>query len=287
MTTSIGPGTYTAPQVQTSNTNMPLWADQANQQVAGAATGALNQLQQTPWYGGPLQAGLTPEQQGLINAAPGAAGAWKPYFAEGMARTNEVEWDPAEMQRHLNPYLSGVNDEIARRGGINFKAQLEQLNPAFTGGGAFGSSRWQQANADLAGANQRDILGTQATAMNQAYNQAATDYLGWGQLEQKGAADMFQAGTAAQTNAWGDIQNPYKMQELYRQNTQEGLDKSKADWLEQLKFPAQQLGGLSQIVNQTTQPYSRNMQQTNTTSPTAQPSWVSDLMTILGQFGDK
>ncbi len=294
--TTTGAGTFTDPNVRIANTNMPLWADQANQQIAGAAAGALNQLQQTPWYSGPLQAGLTPGQQQLTEQAMTAGGQWQPYFQQGSnmiqggysAMQNAPTWDSAEMVKHLSPYLSGVNDEIARRGGINFKAQLEQLNPAFIGGGAFGSSRWMQANADLAGANQRDILGTQATAMNQAYDQAAKDYLGWGQLENQNDLNMvnagramFDAGTAAQGNAWGDIKNPYAMQEALRVNTQEGLDKAKADWLERLKFPTQQLGGLSQIVQQASSPYSRNTMQTDTTNPTSRPDWTSDLATIL------
>lgn len=299
---TTGANTFTDPGVQVANANMPVWADQLNQQIAGAASGALTQLQQAPWYSGPLQAGLTPEQQQLTQQAMTAGGKWQPYFTQGQqmltsgfnAAQNAPTWDAAEMQKHLNPYLSGVNDEIARRGNINFEKQLQDLNPAFTGGGAFGSSRWMQANADLAGANQRDILGTQSMAMNQAYDQAAKDYLGWGQLENQGTQNMisagrsmFDAGTAAQTNAWGDITNPYKLQEAYRQNTQEGLDKAKADWLEQLKFPTQQLGALSSIAQQAVSPYSRNTMQTNTTNPTAQPSWASDLATILATIFNK
>ena len=301
-TGTTGPGTFTDPNIQTANANMPVWADQLQQQIGGAASGALTQLQQAPWYSGPLQAGLTPEQQQLVQRSMTTGGQWQPYFQQGQnmlnsgftAAQNAPTWNAAEMQKHLNPYLSGVNDEIARRGNINFQQQLRELNPAFIGGGAFGSSRWQQANADLAGANQRDILGTQATAMNQAYDQAAKDYLGWGSLETQNTQNqinagkaMFDAGTAAQGNAWNDISNPYKMQEMYRSNTQEGLDKAKADWLEQLKFPTRQLGVLSQIAQQATSPYSRNATQMNTTNPAAQPDWMSDLGTILAAIFGK
>lgn len=118
----------------------------------------------------------------------GQLGTIDPYLSQGSGALSQAggylagsaNYDPAQMQRHLSPYLGGVNDEIARRGNQNLNENvLPAVNSTFTGAGQFGSTR----NADFSNRalreNQREILGAQSTALNQGYNQAGQDYLGW------------------------------------------------------------------------------------------------------------
>jgi len=106
-------------------------------------------------------------------------------------------YDPAEMQRHLSPYLGGVLDEIARLGNQNLtNTILPGINQTFTGSGLFGSSRNADFTQDAIGKTQQEILGAQANAGLSAYNQAANDYFNWGQLGLTQANQYGNLGTA-------------------------------------------------------------------------------------------
>ncbi len=111
-----------------------------------------------------------------------------------------AQYDPSKMQQHLNPYLSGVNAEIARLGNENFQGMLGQINSNFTGAGQFGSARSMEMANKAAAQGQREISGAQANAMNQAYNQAAQSYQNWGQMgigaAQQAANAAIQGGSA-------------------------------------------------------------------------------------------
>lgn len=126
-----------------------------------------------------------------------------PYFKQGRGALTQARrlagdsatWNEEEMMQHLSPYISGVSDELARRGNENLLEDiLPNLNSTFVGAGHFGSSR----NADFTNRairdTQREILGAQANAMNQAYGQAADDYLGWGELGLRGADSLTRVG---------------------------------------------------------------------------------------------
>lgn len=128
-----------------------------------------------------------------------------PYFSSGSGAlgqasnylTNSGTYDPNQMQQHLNPYLSGVNDEIARLGNQNLMENvLPGVNSTFAGAGQFGSTR----NADFTNRalrdNQTAISGAQANAMNQAYGQAGQDYLAWDKQGQNAGSALAQVGQA-------------------------------------------------------------------------------------------
>lgn len=301
--TPTGPGTQMNPTVNTNAVTLPNWANQLNEQVGGAASGALTQLQATPWYSGPLTAGTSPQQQQLTQQAMNAGTAWHPYYQHGMSAAQQaqgtpinVNYDPAEMPRHLNPYLPGVLDEIQRRGNTTFEQQLRDMNPAFSGSGAFGSQRWLDANTDLASANQREIGGNIALAGNQAYQQAAKDYYDWGSLEERAAADsarigtdvastMFNAGNQAQANTWNAIKNPYEMLDKQREIEQQGLTANYADYMARLKAPTEQLGALSQIAQRAINPYTPSATATASTTPPADGQLAQFLKILSGVMG--
>jgi len=106
-------------------------------------------------------------------------------------------YDPEGMNAHLSPYLSGVLNQIQRLGNQNLTENvLPGINSTFAGDGQFGSSR----NADFANRairdNMREILGAQAVAGNQAYNQASQDYLSWQNSKLAGLAGLREAGSS-------------------------------------------------------------------------------------------
>ena len=125
-------------------------------QVAGAS-GSINNM------GGALQ-----QAQSYLN----------PSMAYAQAGANGSEFSADKMKQYMNPYLTGVNNEIARLANQNLTENvLPGVNSTFTGAGQFGSSR----NADFTNRairdNQATITGAQskvlADAQAQALDQAA------------------------------------------------------------------------------------------------------------------
>jgi hypothetical protein len=143
--------------------------------------------------------------RGMITDQYGNLSNVDPYFQTGAGALSQAAgyigpnatYDPNQMATHLSPYVSGVADEIERRANENlFEDVLPQVNSTFTGAGQFGSTR----NADFTNRairdNQREILGAQSNALNQAWGQAANDYLGWARQGLGAADSMTGVGTA-------------------------------------------------------------------------------------------
>lgn len=285
-------------EIVSQSTQTPLWYDQLSKQFGDTASSALTNVAglANNWYDQPLVAGLTPEQQAMISSAPGIAGQWEPGFEQAQGtmqggidqlKTSST-YDPAEMQKHLNPYLTGVLDEIARRGNNNLtKNVMPSVNQTFTGSGLFGSSRNANFLQDAIQRNQQEVLGAQATAGNQAYQNAAQDYYNWGQLGEQSGQAQVQAGTAqgnqavqGQTQSWDDLMKMYGLQEQQRTNTQAGLDAAYKDWQTQLQTPFNLMGGLASSVPNYTNLYSGAKTQIITQNPT-QTSPLSDFAQVL------
>jgi len=266
----------------------PLWADQTAQQFGNAMSGALTNVANlgNNWYSGPLTAGLTTQQQNLIGQAPGTAGQWQAPFQAGMNQVQQSsQWDPNQMQQHLNPYLTGVLDEIARRGNQNLTEKImPNVNRTFTGSGLFGSS----GNAEFLNRGIRDtqdaILGQQATAGLQAYNQAAQDYLNWGQLGTQGGQAQTTGALAGQGQAWTDLAKQYELEEQQRLNTQAGMDASYKDWQAQLTTPINMMGALSKMMPDITGMYKGANTVVNTSNPAAS-SALTDLLALINLVG--
>lgn len=139
----------------------------------------------------------------MLNSQYGSLNGMDPYVNAGAGALGQASsfiggsatYDPNVMQQHLNPYMSGVNDEIARLGNQNLMENvLPGVNSTFTGAGQFGSTR----NADFTNRairdNQQVISGAQAGAMNQAYGQAADSYQKWASLGQNAGQALGQIG---------------------------------------------------------------------------------------------
>lgn len=223
----------------------------------------------------PMQASPVPgvagindwQKQGLDLAAAGV-GAWMPYYDQAQnelsrsagylqAGTEGAAWDPNKTQQHLNTFLPNVLDEIARRGNENFAdVTTQNINSNFGMANQFGSARHEDAMAHAAALNQREISGAQANAMNTGYDNAARDYLGWGQLE--GQYNINAAG-AANTNAGGwqnlgaqaqqrntnDIGNLNTAGGIVGGNEQANLNWANQQFNQQQMWPWQQIQNMS------------------------------------------
>src|SRR5580765_4468511 len=169
-----------------TDTASPVWYQQAIRDLASKGA-AISDLP-LDIYGGQKIADFTPMQQQAFGLEQGNVGGYKPLLnhAQNLV-TGASTYDPNQMSQFLNPYTSGVVNEIGRLGLRNLKEQgIPSAFDAFTGAGQFGSER----SMDFAGRTVRDTLadiaGKQGAAWNQAYDTANTNYLNWGKQAMSG-----------------------------------------------------------------------------------------------------
>lgn len=207
----------TAPQMQFAGLDpLQLQAQQTAQGLAGAYQPQLGQAQQAVSgalgaYSG-LTGGVDPNLQ---NTLGGITGAGSPLYDQAAGLyTSGAQFDPSQLNQYLNPYLGGVVDEIGRLGQERLEQQmLPALTGQFSSLGQFGSARQAALMADAAKQSQREVLGTQSTALNTAYNQATQDYLNWSQQQNAAAQGLVGLGgqQAQQQIAAGQLgQNAYQ-----------------------------------------------------------------------------
>jgi hypothetical protein len=138
-------------------------------------------------------AGFSPLQQQAFNLAPttafsgeGTAGMGKQFIqgaGQGVA--------PEMIQQYMNPYTSGVVDEMARLQQRNIQERfIPGLKAAMGATGQFGSQRQAQVAGQTMRDMQANLLGQQLGALQQGYGQA----LGAAQTD---LGRMLQAGQAA------------------------------------------------------------------------------------------
>lgn len=293
------PDTTTTGSVGGVYSDTPDWYNTLAEQYAGQMSAGLTNLGgvNNNWFDGPLTASLTPEQTNLIARGAATAGDWAEPYATGMGNIQSginmmrtaSTFDPTQLQQFQNPYVTGVLDMIAQRGGQNLEENLlPKVNASFTGSGMFGSNRNADFNARALRDTNRSILEQQANTGLSAMNNAMQQYYNWGQLGTQAGQQTAQAGVSQGTQAiagqqqkWTDLNNQYNLQEQQRQNTQAGYDASYKDWMAQLTTPYSLLdtmkGGLSSL----SAPYQKSA--TTVSVPAASGSnSLSDLLSLIG-----
>jgi hypothetical protein len=192
---------------------------QAMQQAAagvGAYQPMLNAAQQAVGGAQGMYSGLTGGMDPLLSGTLGAiTQTGMPLYQQAAnLYSSGAQFDPSQLSTYLNPYLGGVVGEIGRLGQERLEQQmLPALTGQFSSLGQFGSARQAALMADAAKQSQREVLGTQSTALNQAYNQAMQDYLNWGQQQNAAAQGLAGLGSqqAQQQLAAGQLgQNAYQ-----------------------------------------------------------------------------
>lgn len=201
-------------------------------------------------YQGELVAGFTPQQLQAFGMVNQNLGNYQPLLNQSAAATNAAitgaQYDPSQMAQFMNPYTSGVVDEIGRLGNESFQNQVAPaISSAFGGLGQYGSARQGAMLSDAAARNQREVLGAQANALNTGYNNAANQYLNWGQLGAQtgltGGAQLGNLAQAQQQAGLNDVSSLLTAGQTQQQNIQENLNAKYGQWQKQQDFPWQQL----------------------------------------------
>lgn len=240
-----------------SKSGLPTWYLDSGKKSSGLFNNQLGAIP-TGGFQGPRVAGLSPLQQFGVAQGNGFIGRASPLFNQGAdlmsiagnQMANSGTWNEAEMQRHMNPYMTGALNTMATMSNRNLMENvLPGINSTFTGAGQFGSTR----NADFTNRairdNQDSINNASATMLNNAYGQAANDYLNWAQLGTTNANNM---GTLAGQISDLGIQGLNTGMNLGQQdqaNQQAMLDANKAAWTENYMFPLEFYGALSNAYN--------------------------------------
>lgn len=135
-------------------------------------------------------AGFSPLQQQAFGMAPQTAFAGSQSMGQagqmiGQAGNTTV---PQVIGQYMNPYTSGVTDEMARLQQQNIQQNvMPNLNAAGVGSGQFGSQRQMQATGNTLRDMQANLLGQQTGALQAGYTQA-------GQQAQTDLSRMGQTG---------------------------------------------------------------------------------------------
>lgn len=194
-------------------------------------------------YGGPRLANLTPDQLNAQQMTRGiAAGSVvDPAAMQGAINYGLSGFDPAQVNKYMSPYTTGVVDEIARQGNKNLMRNvLPQVNTTFAGAGQFGSTRNADFTNQAIASNQAEILGKQSEALDNAYDSALGQYNTWHQNALTNAGKMADLGSTAASNlGLVGTQN--------QQETQKSYDLAYGDFQNQLNYPKQQLGWLASL----------------------------------------
>lgn len=240
-----------------SSSNLPSWylnsgnksTDYFNKQLANLPTQG---------YQGQRVAGLSPLQQIGIGQGQNYLDQGSPLYGQGANLMNQAGqqmsnagvWNEQDMMKHLNPYLGGALNTMATMSNRNLMENiLPGVNSTFAGNGQFGSTR----NADFINRalrdNQDSINNAGATMINDAYNQAATDYLGWGQLGTTNAQNMGALGQTIGQYGITGLNTGMNLGQQTQAADQAALDAQKAQWSENYTFPNDIYGALSAAYN--------------------------------------
>jgi hypothetical protein len=261
--------------VTTTNDALPAWYQEYTRGIAAKADAVANQPYQA--YTGPRIEGFNQTQLDAQQDVLGNAGAWRPALntAEGALTNNlgglgAVSNDAlakagnanfaTDIGTYMNPYVSGVVDEIARLGNKNlFDNVLPGVNSTFAGTGQFGSTR----NADFTNRaitqNQQEVMGQQANALNTGYQNAAQNFFAdktanttlgtnTAQLINQGSTALGALGQQRSTLGLADANANMTVGQQQQALDQAGKDLAYQDFLQQRDYPQSQLSYLNSIV---------------------------------------
>lgn len=238
------PSSIATPATDTSST-LPAWLQEYTRSLAGQATevaGGEYQPFQAPsspaTYGQDIGriAGFDPMQSQAFSNVQANQGVYQPYL------NTASKTIPQAIGDYMSPYQDDVVDRLAVLGQRNLTENLlPQVNSTFTGAGQFGSTR----NADFNNRALRDanesILGQQAQALNQGYQQAGQTAL---QDLQRQAA----LGGLAQNYGYVDTGMLATAGQQKQGLAQQNMDLGFKDWANQNDWQKQNLSWLSDII---------------------------------------
>jgi len=225
-------------------------------------------------------AGLSPLQQQAFSMAPDAAFAGQGSMGASSQLLGEAgsTTAPDVVNNYMNPYTSGVVDELGRLTNRNVQENvLPALGAGAIGSGQYGSQRQMQATGNTLRDIQSDLAGKQGTLLKSGYDTATT-------AAQNDLTRALQAGQAF--GNLGTQQNTLAVSGLNELNTLG--EKEQAQGQKLLDYPLAQtqnfaklFQGLSVPLGQASQTTAPGQQGNYSNSPLGQ---IAGLGALLAAF---
>lgn len=138
-----------------------------------------NALAQRPYesYPGEKVAPLSAQEQQAYRDVSANQGMWRSPLQTAVAGYGDIARSAApsvqNINAYMNPYMSGVVNQIAMQGARNLRENLlPQVSDAFVRAGQFGGSRMGEFGSRALRDTQEAILAQQADAMRSGYSEA-------------------------------------------------------------------------------------------------------------------
>ena len=225
----------------TTTTQGPDWYNNYLSQLAQPGTSLLGKT------GDQLVAGLTPLQQSAITGAPTALTGYQPTMGAAARTAEEAAQGitPEMIQQYLNPFRTGVVDEMGRLSQQNLqRSLLPTLRGAFVSGGGLGSQRMAGAMGQLGADVQANLLGQQAGVLKSSFDKAMDIAAQQAGLKRQAADTQRGIATSQLDSAIKELEERYGLGAKQQQYEQSKIlapiaaAKSAADVFENVKVPS-------------------------------------------------
>lgn len=202
-------------------------------------------------YSGQRVANFSAPTQEAFDLTQQGIGQFMPTYNAGVAATQAAStpFDANTFSQFMNPYTKNVTDEIARLGNKNFSENLlPQVNSQFTGNGMFGSSRNAVALGRAAENTQQDIIGQQAAALSQGFQNSMGNYQAAQNRQLQAGQQLTNQAGQGQSMVGTDINALRGIGQAQENQQQTLLDTGYNQFLEQRDYPQQQVAFYNNIV---------------------------------------
>jgi len=255
-----------ATTTQTTSTTAPDWY---NNFLSGQAADTLTAATR----GG--VAGASGLQTAAYNTAPTAIAAGQPALSQATNVAQNAATGP-DISAFMNPYTSGVVNEIGRLGARNYNEYLKPAATAATvGSGQFGSRRGMQVQGQVGRDVAADVLGKQTGALQAGFSDAVKNAI----LEQQTQDKL--AGTLGTLSGQAYTQGVGGLDVLSRLGAQQQTTEQA-----RINYPMTALGQRADILRGFTVPTSQTQ---STTTPAAagqmQQSPLNQIGALIGSLG--
>lgn len=273
------------PTQQYNTSTLPNFINQFAGQGANMLSGMMTAYNNIPQYNQPMVAGLTGQQQALINGAQNASPEM-PYMqaSQNYLSGYRPTFDANQLGQYMDPYTQsavGALMQMSNRNLIN--NVLPGVNSTFTGNGMFGSNRNgifnNRALYDNTLANNQTVAGM----LNNQFNNAMGQYAAWNNNPLSAASTAAQAGSNVANTFWNGLSKKFDLASQQQNVNQAAMDKNYSNWKDQLNLPADLFGKTVTSFNNLTSPYKPNTTTTNMTSqaPVSASQNVMGVLSLL------
>jgi hypothetical protein len=225
-------------------------------------------------------AGASGLQTAAYSAAPTAIAAGQPALSQATNVAQNAATGP-DISAFMNPYTSGVVNEIGRLGARNYNEYLKPAATAATvGSGQFGSRRGMQVQGQVGRDVAADVLGKQTGALQSGFSDAVKNAILEQQTQDKLAGTLSNISTNAYTQGVGGLDALSKLG-AQQQTTEQA----------RINYPMTALGQRADILRGFTVP-TGTTQTTTTPAGTGQTqlsplNQIGALVGSLGTFGSQ